>query len=130
MSYGPGIIRGNIVIDGCLEPVQIKNVHHVPDIPHILISPLQLEDNSLDLQWCHGYGIEFYQDTHLHLYMIGDNLVDVGKQVVGKASDVVTTVYSDAKGLASKPFEVLSNPFTMIAVGIAGIAGIMIITKV
>jgi len=60
----------------------------------------------------------------------GDNLVDVGKQVVGKASDVVTTVYSDAKGLASKPFEVLSNPFTMIAVGIAGIAGIMILTKV
>jgi len=59
-----------------------------------------------------------------------DNLVDVGKQIVGKASDVVTTVYSDAKGLASKPFEVLSNPFTMIAVGIAGIAGIMILTKV
>jgi len=55
----------------------------------------------------------------------GDNLVDVGK-----ASDVVTTVYSDAKGLASKPFEVLSNPFTMIAFGIAGIAGIMILTKV
>jgi len=58
-----------------------------------------------------------------------DNLVDVGKQIVGKVSDVVTTVYSDAKGLASKPFEVLSNPFTMIAVGIAGIASIMILTK-
>jgi len=49
MSYGSGIIRGHIVIDGCLEPVQIKNVHHVPDIPHTLISPLQLEDNGLDL---------------------------------------------------------------------------------
>jgi len=59
-----------------------------------------------------------------------DNLVNVGKQVVGKASDVVTTVYTDAKGLASKPFEVLSNPFTMIAIGIVGIAGIMILTKV
>jgi len=58
---------------------------------------------------------------------------NAGKQVVGKGSDVVTTVYKDAKGLASKPFEVLSNPFTMIAVGIAGIAGIagiMILTKV
>jgi len=60
----------------------------------------------------------------------GDNLVNVGKQVVGKASDVVTTVYADTKGLASKPFEVLSNPFTMVAVGIVGIAGIMILTKV
>jgi len=59
-----------------------------------------------------------------------DNLVNVGKQVVGKASDVVTTVYADTKGLASKPFEVLSNPFTMIAIGIAGIASIMILTKV
>jgi len=38
----------------------------------------------------------------------GDNLVNVGKQVVGKTSDVVTTVYTDAKGLPSKPFEVLS----------------------
>jgi len=60
----------------------------------------------------------------------GDNLVDIGKQVIGKASDVVNTVYSDAKGLALKPFEVLSNPFTMIAVSIAGIASIMILTKV
>jgi len=57
-------------------------------------------------------------------------LVNVGKQVVGKASDVVTTVYKDSKGLASKPFEVLSNPFTMIAVDIAGIVGIMILKKV
>jgi len=55
MSYGSGIIRGHIVINECLESVQIKNVHHVPDI-----SSLQLEDNGLDLQWCHGYGIEFY----------------------------------------------------------------------
>jgi len=59
MSYGSGIIRGHIVIDGHL------NVHHAPDIPHTLISPLQLEENSLDLQWCHGYGIKFYQGTRL-----------------------------------------------------------------
>jgi len=70
MSYGSGIIHGHIVIDGCLEPVQIKNVHHMPDILHRLISPLQLEDNGLDLQWCCGYGIEFYQGTRLHLYTI------------------------------------------------------------
>jgi len=59
-----------------------------------------------------------------------DNLVNIGKQVVGKASDVLTTVYADAKGLASTPFEVPSNPFTMIAIGIAGIASIMILKKV
>jgi len=70
MSYGSGIIHGHIMIDGSLEPVQIKNVHHVPDIPHMLISPLQLEDNDLDLQWRRGYGIKFYQGTHLHLYTI------------------------------------------------------------
>jgi len=70
MSYGSGIICGHLVIDGCLVPVQIKNVHHVPDIPHTLISPLQLEDNSLDLQWRGGYGIEFYQGTRLRLYTI------------------------------------------------------------
>jgi len=70
MSYGSGIIRGHIVIDGRLEPVQIKNFHHVPDIPHTLISPLQLEDNGLNLQWRYGYGIEFYQGTCLRLYTI------------------------------------------------------------
>jgi len=32
-----------------------------------------------------------------------DNLVGIGKQVVGKASDVVTTVYSDAKGFVALP---------------------------
>jgi len=36
----------------------------------MLISPLQLEDNGLNLQWCHGYGIEFYQGTCLRLYTI------------------------------------------------------------
>jgi len=29
----------------------------------------------------------------------GENLVNVGKQVAGKASEVVATVYNDAKGL-------------------------------
>jgi len=38
--------------------------------PHTLISPLQLEDNSMDLQWCRGYGIEFYQVTLLSLWHI------------------------------------------------------------
>jgi len=70
MSYGSGIIHGHIMIDGCLEPVQIKNVHHIPDIPYMLISPLQLEDNGLDLQWHCGYGIKFYQGTCLGLYTI------------------------------------------------------------
>jgi len=68
--HGSGIIHGHIVIDGHLEPVQIKNVHHIPDIPHTLISPLQLEDNGLDLQWRCGYGIKFYQGTRLRLYTI------------------------------------------------------------
>jgi len=58
------------VIDRRLEPVQIKNVHHVPDIPHTPISPLQLEDNGLDLKWRRGYGIEFYQGTRLLLFTI------------------------------------------------------------
>jgi hypothetical protein len=70
MSYGSGIICGHIMIDGRLEPVQIKNVHHIPDIPHMLISPLQLEDNGLDLQWRRGYGIKFYQGTRLRLFTI------------------------------------------------------------
>jgi len=70
MSYCSGILHGHIMIDGRLEPVQIKNFHQVPDIPHTLISPLQLEENGLDLQWCRGYGIEFYQGTRLRLYTI------------------------------------------------------------
>jgi len=49
---------------------------------------------------------------------------------VGKASDVVTTVYKDAKGLATKPFEVLNNPFTIMAVNITGGAAIMVLTRV
>jgi hypothetical protein len=40
VSLGIGIIRGHILINGKLEPVQIKNVQHVPNIPHTLISPL------------------------------------------------------------------------------------------
>jgi len=69
MSYGSGVIRGHIMINGCLEPVQIKNVHHVPDIPHTLISPLQLEDKG-HTQWRRGNGIEFYQSTCLRLFTI------------------------------------------------------------
>jgi hypothetical protein len=69
-SCGVGVIRGHILIDGRLEPVQIKNVQHVPDIPHTLISPLQLEDNGLTLQWRRGYGVEFYQGSRLRLFTI------------------------------------------------------------
>jgi len=36
----------------------------------MLIFPLQLEDNGLDLQWHRGYGIKFYQGTHLRLFSI------------------------------------------------------------
>jgi len=61
---------------------------------------------------------------------VAGNLVNVGKQVAGKAKDVVTIVYKDAKGLAGKPFEVLSNPFRMIAVSIAEVAAIMVLTRV
>jgi len=60
--------------------------------------------------------MQFQKSKTLQERLVTNN---VGKQVVGKANDVVTTVYTDAKGLASKPFEFLSNPFTMIAVGIA-----------
>jgi hypothetical protein len=67
---GVGVICGHILIDGRLEPVQIKNVQHVPDIPHTLISPLQLEDNGLTLQWRRGYGVEFYQGLRLRLFTI------------------------------------------------------------
>jgi len=66
MSYSSGIIRGHIVIDGRLEPVQIKNVLHVPDIPHTLISPLQLEDGSTVAQWLWHQILPRYTPAPVH----------------------------------------------------------------
>jgi hypothetical protein len=69
-SCGVGIIHSHILINGRLEPIQTNNVQHVPNIPHTLISPLQLEDNGFTLQWHHGYSVEFYQGSHLRLFTI------------------------------------------------------------
>jgi len=46
-----------------------------------------------------------------------------------KAEDVTKTLYNDAKDLVHQPFQVLSNPLTMAAVGIGGIAVIYGLTK-
>jgi len=65
------------------------------------------------------------------------NLVKSGAKVIGKAApivyhkakDVAKTLYNDAKALVHQPFQVLSNPLTMAAVGIGGIAVIYGLTK-
>jgi len=49
--------------------------------------------------------------------------------VYHKAEDVAKTLYNDAKDLMHQPFQVLSNPLTMAAVGIGGIAVIYGLTK-
>jgi len=49
--------------------------------------------------------------------------------VYHKAEDVAKTLYNDAKDLVHQPFQVLSNPLTMVAVGIGGIAVIYGLTK-
>jgi len=49
--------------------------------------------------------------------------------VYHKAEDVAKTLYNDAKDLVHQPFQVLSNPLTMAAVGIGGIAVIYNLTK-
>jgi len=65
------------------------------------------------------------------------NLVKSGAKAIGKAApivyhkdeDVAKTLYNDAKDLKHQPFQVLSNPLTMAAVGIGGIAVIYGLTK-
>jgi len=66
------------------------------------------------------------------------NLVKSGAKAIGKAApivyhkaeDVAKRLYNDAKDLVHQPFQVLSNPLTMAAVGIGGIAVIYGLTKV
>jgi hypothetical protein len=69
-SLRTSIIQGQILIDGKLKCVQIKNVQHVPEILHTLISPLQLEDNGLQLHWRSSHGVKFYQGPRLRLYSV------------------------------------------------------------
>jgi len=57
---------------------------------HTLISPLQLEDNSLGLQWCCGFGIKFYQGTRQHLYTIRHSW------------NIILTIYLDLAECASR----------------------------
>jgi len=49
--------------------------------------------------------------------------------VYHKAEDITKTLYNDAKDLVHQPFQVLSKPLTMVAVGIGGIAVIYALTK-
>jgi len=49
--------------------------------------------------------------------------------VYHKAEDMAKTLYNDAKDLVHQQFQVLSNPLTMAAVGIGGIAVIYGLTK-
>jgi len=66
-----------------------------------------------------------------------NDLVKLGAKVIGKAApivyhkaeDVAKTLYNDAKDLVHQPFQVLSNPLMMAAVGIGGIAVIYGLTK-
>jgi len=65
------------------------------------------------------------------------NLVKSGAKAIGKAApivyhkaeDVAKTLYNNTKDLVHQPFQVLSNPLTMAAVGIGGIAVIYGLTK-
>jgi len=68
------------------------------------------------------------------------DLVKLGAKAIGKAApivyhksqlakDVAKTLYNDAKDLVHQPFQVLSNPLTMAAVGIGGIAVIYGLNK-
>jgi len=50
--------------------------------------------------------------------------------VYHKAEDITKTLYNDTKDLVHQLFQVLSNPLTMAAVGISGIAVIYGLTKV
>jgi hypothetical protein len=64
-------------------------------------------------------------------------LVKLGAKAIGKAApivyhkakDVAKTLYNDAKDLVHRPFQVLSNPLTMAAVGTGGIAVIYGLAK-
>jgi len=65
------------------------------------------------------------------------NLVKSGTKAIGKAApiiyhkakDITKTLYNNAKDLMHQPFQVLSNPLTMAAVAIGGIAVIYSLTK-
>jgi len=65
------------------------------------------------------------------------DLVKSGAKAIGKAApiiyhkaeDITKTLYNDTKDLMYQPFQVLSNPLTMVAVGIGGIAVIYALTK-
>ena len=65
------------------------------------------------------------------------DVVKSGAKAIGKAvpvvahkvEDITKTLYNDAKDLAHQPFQVLSNPITMIAVGIGGVAVIYGLSK-
>jgi len=65
------------------------------------------------------------------------DLVKLGAKAIGKAvpivyhkaEDVTKTLYNDTKELVHQPFQVLSNPLTMAAVDIGGIAVIYGLTK-
>lgn len=50
-------------------------------------------------------------------------------KVINKGEDIAKTIYNDAKDFANKPFQLLSNPITMITLGIGGIAAIMLLSK-
>jgi len=56
-------------------------------------------------------------------------IVKAAPIVYHKAEEVAKTLYNDAKDLTHQPFQVLSIPLTMDAVGIGGIAVIYGLTK-
>jgi hypothetical protein len=49
--------------------------------------------------------------------------------VYHKAEDITKTLYNDTKELMHQPFQVLSNPLTVAAVGISGFAVIYALAK-
>jgi len=73
-----------------------------------------------------------------NMLLVVTDLVKSGAKAIGKAvpivyhkaKDVAKTLYNDAKDIVHQPFQVLSNPLTMTAVGIGGIAVIYVLTKV
>lgn len=48
--------------------------------------------------------------------------VQAAKDTYSEAKNAVTTVYEDVKGGVNKSLDILSSPFTMIAIAIVGIA--------
>jgi len=82
-------------------------------------------------------GVSDTWSTVKHAATSVTDLVKSGAKAIGKATpviyhkaeDVAKTLYNDAKDLVHQPFQVLSNPLTMAAVGIGGIATIYALTK-